>query len=469
MAAENERSVSIGTDVPRDGSSDITRRRSSAAPEKTTAPGGGPEAAPTPDHVSAAAASPLPRPPRTPSSVRHVVEVVERVERFDLRPVTPRASRPPSAPAPRATPSPEPRPQTSGGIPTPKGVGAAHEAPSSSSDPASQPSSAPPASRPPSYARPTPLTVDHVRTDLDALDSPSMTSDAPPPAADPVTTLLVELHRAAPGDVDQLGPRLRRWSAALLPELTRHFPGPTWFDRKLPHLRMPRASEASPLSAALVLLGADSTPHVEALLAHESPNVRFHAALVVTELREHTLLDSVAPLLLDDDLGVHQAARLAVEALRTSAAYPQVLVGLRRTAAQATAPQMSRVRSIDALADLGDPLALDVLVELLGDDDRAIARAAHDGLRRLTCHDLGTTRLAWRHWARSQGLRHRFDWLVDALEGRRPELRQRALNELRRISGRDFGVTDDAPRSAFIEAQPKFLRWWQAHVVTQAP
>ncbi len=194
--------------------------------------------------------------------------------------------------------------------------------------------------------------------------------------------------------------------------------------------------------------------------------MRFHAALVATELGEHALLGAVAPLLLDADPGVRQAARLAVETLRASAAYPQVLESLRHTAAQATAPQVGRVRSIEALADLGDASALDVLVELLGDDDRAIARAAHHGLRHLTCHDLGTMRLAWRQWARSQGLRHRFDWLVDALAERRPELRQRALYELRRISGCDFGVSDDASRSAFIEAQPKFLRWWQARVVT---
>lgn len=453
------RRVSGSTYVVRNAPSDIVRSRPSSAPPSGDGEG------PT-----------LPRPPRVPKLDAPVEEVVEHVERFDFAPVARRTSRPPSeAPRASAPPAPSSEPPASTAVVSSVHASAASASASTTSSTASsrtspgtalapRPSSAP-SPRPSSDIRsrvstPIPPRVERVRTELDALRSPSIVPEAPP--ADPVAALLLELCRCSPGDVERHRGRLERDADRLLPELARHFPGPVWFDRKMPYRRLPLASEASPLGAALTLFGERAVPHVEALLEHTSPDVRFHAVLVATELGRSELLAAVAQLLLDSDPGVRRAALVGVEGLRASSTYPHVLAGLRRTAAATTVQQVWRVRSIEALGELGDPLALDPLVELLGDDDRTIARAAHDALRRLTCHDLGTMRMSWRRWAKSQGRRHRFDWLVDALADRRPELRKMALQELRRVSGHDFGVTEDAPRSAFVDAQPKYVRWWQS-------
>lgn len=446
--------VSGSTYVVRNAPSDIVRSRPSSTPP--VGEGEGPT---------------LPRPPRVPKLDAPVEEVVEHVERFDFAPVARRTSRPPSE-TPRASapsaPSSEPRASTTPSSAVSSAASSSSTSTTSASAPstalAPRPSSAP-SPRPSSDVRsrvstPIPPRVERVRTELDALRSPSIVPEAPP--ADPVAALLLELCRCSPGDVERHRGRLERDADRLLPELARHFPGPVWFDRKMPYRRLPLASEASPLGAALTLFGERAVPHVEVLLEHSSPDVRFHAVLVATELGRPELLAAVAQLLLDADPGVRRAALVGVEGLRASSTYPHVLAGLRRTAAATTVQQVWRVRSIEALGELGDPLALDPLVELLGDDDRTIARAAHDALRRLTCHDLGTMRMSWRRWAKSQGRRHRFDWLVDALADRRPELRKMALQELRRVSGHDFGVTEDAPRSAFVDAQPKYVRWWQS-------
>ncbi|MCB9618536.1 MAG: hypothetical protein H6724_03680 [Sandaracinus sp.] len=453
--------MSGSTYVVRNAPSDIVRSRPSSAP-------------PADPRVEGRTSEPaLPPPPRMPKLGAPVEEVVERIERFDFAPVTPRSTRPPSVP-PRSTPAAERAPSV-----PPRATSEETRRVASPSTPRAPSDQAARVSRPPSdetfrtskvpsepaprarVSTPIPPRVDRVRTDLDALHSPSLAPEAPP-TVDPIATLLLELCRSSPGDVERLRPRLEREAARLLPELVRHFPGPVWFDRKMPYRRLPRASESSPLGAALAMLGDVAAPHVEELLVHASPDVRFHATLVATELGRPELLAAVAQLLLDADPGVRRAALGGVDALRASPTYPHILEGLRRTASTTTVQQVWRVRSIEALGDLGDALALDVLVELLGDDDRTIARAAHDGLRRLTCHDLGSMRITWRRWAKSQGRRHRFDWLVDALADRRPELRRMALQELRRVSGHDFGLTEDAPRTSFVDAQAKFLRWWQS-------
>jgi hypothetical protein len=456
MAAEKKRSVSGSTYVVRNAPSDIVRSRPSSAPP-----------------VGDGSAPHLPPPPRVPHLGGPIEEIVERVERFDFAPVVPRASRPPSAPPPERTsahPSVSPSP-SNGPSEAASSEAASSEADSSeaaSSEAASSEAASSEAGSPatptvrPRVSTPVPARVDRVRTDIDALHSRSIVPEEAPPSVDPIAALLLELCRLSPGEVERLRPRLERDADRLLPELVRHFPGPVWFDRRMPHRRLPRASEASPLAAALTLLGERACPHVEELLSHMSPGVRFHAALVATELDRPELLAAVAQLVLDADSGVRRAALVAVEALRASPNYPHILEGLRRTASSSTVQQVWRVRSVEALSELGDALALDALVELLGDDDRTIARAAHDALRRLTCHDLGSMRMAWRRWAKSQGRRHRFDWLVDALADRRPELRRMALSELVRASGHTFGLTEDSPRASFVDAQAKYLRWWQS-------
>ncbi|MBX3252233.1 MAG: hypothetical protein KF901_33985 [Myxococcales bacterium] len=309
-----------------------------------------------------------------------------------------------------------------------------------------------------------------MRTGLDALQARASTP--PAPTRDPIRAALEELCRLPPEESHRVLSRLVREPEACLPELARIFPGPTWFDRRLPYRRVPRAAEASPITAAMAAIGEPAVPHVLPLLKSESADQRFFAAIVVMDLGvrrlesgtkdTNDLLGPVAQLLLDADAGVRGAAREAVWALRSSSGYPAMLEGFRRCAADRGVQQVWRVRAIEALAELGDAMALDMLIEQLVDDDRTIARAAHESLRRLTCHDLGSMRMAWRRWSKSQGRRHRFDWLVDALADRREDLRIMALRELRRLSGESFGLTELSPRSACIEAQQKYLRWWQA-------
>lgn len=131
-------------------------------------------------------------------------------------------------------------------------------------------------------------------------------------------------------------------------------------------------------------------------------------------------------------------------------------VWLRNLLAGPKTSQQRRRRSMELLALFGDPRALTPLIDMLGDFDRSVARAAHEALRMLTCHDLGTMRSAWQRWAEKSQTRSRVDWLIEALADRRPELREGALTALTRITGHSFGVNLGDPRSNFLVAQEQF-------------
>lgn len=167
-------------------------------------------------------------------------------------------------------------------------------------------------------------------------------------------------------------------------------------------------------------------------------------------------LEFVRPLL---TVALDSAEPLRTQAQDTLAGYEGLLhngcVWLRDLLVTGTS-QHRRRRSMELLALFGDPRALSPLIDLLGDADRSIARAAHEALRTLTCHDLGTMRSAWQRWAEKSQTRSRIDWLIEALADRRPELREGALAVLTRITGHSFGVQLSDPRANFLVAQEQF-------------
>ncbi|MFK7998344.1 MAG: HEAT repeat domain-containing protein [Polyangiales bacterium] len=165
----------------------------------------------------------------------------------------------------------------------------------------------------------------------------------------------------------------------------------------------------------------------------------------------------VRPLLA---LALDAAEPLRSQARETVAGYEGLLhngcVWLRGLLVSSQTSQQRRRRSMELLAMFGDPRALAPFIDLLGDADRSIARAAHEALRTLTCHDLGNMRSAWQRWAEKSQTRSRIDWLIEALADRRPELREDALAALSRITGQSFGVKPGEPRPRFLVAQEQF-------------
>jgi len=247
---------------------------------------------------------------------------------------------------------------------------------------------------------------------------------------------------------------------AVLAAVEEHFPGPLWFDRR--HLKsLPTAIQVSALGCALVGYGELSVPALGRLLVDRGPEPRFYASLVCQGIADTRLLRPLGRVALGSDAGARTAALAALKAQAKLAGYQGLLAWMRQVAVGQKTRQVWRVRSLAALAALGDATALDVMLECLGERDRSIARAAHDALVVLTAHDFGTMRLQWRRWRKAQGNLPRVAWLIDGLSDRRDSIRRHALDELERISGIALNLPADAPRAAFLEARERFTRWWQ--------
>ncbi len=276
---------------------------------------------------------------------------------------------------------------------------------------------------------------------------------------------LQALAKAAPDEVFLSVEALRRFDDdEVIAALEKHFPGPLWFDRR--HLvSLPNAKQVSALGCALVSYGERAVPTLGRLLVDHGPEPRFYAALVAQGIADTRLLRPLGRVALGSDAGARTAALTALKQQSALAGYQGLLAWMRQVAVGQKTRQVWRIRSLAALAALGDATALDVMLECLGERDRSIARAAHEALVVLTAHDLGSMRLQWRRWRKAQGNLPRMAWLIDGLSDRRERIRRHALNELERISGIQLNLPADAPRSSFLEARERFTRWWQ----TSAP
>ncbi len=294
-----------------------------------------------------------------------------------------------------------------------------------------------------------------VRSPLDAVGSAA--PDVTP--QDPCERLLYELVTSGPESTEAWEAPLFRQADAMLPLLAEIFPGPLWFDRNRPHRGLPGGDVVGAVPRALVLLGERSRPWVATLQADPREHDRFHACLVAARLAHPELLDPLAHSLLEGEADVRMAAQHAVRSYGRAPEATQLLAALRVLAVSEGRRTVWRLRAIEALGALGDPAAPDALVELLAHGNRAMARAAHHALRRITAHDLGTLRQPWRRWLRNQRGRPRASWLVAALVDRRPELREHALSELERVARRGVDVAPEAPQRAWAEAQARYAVW----------
>ena len=66
----------------------------------------------------------------------------------------------------------------------------------------------------------------------------------------------------------------------------------------------------------------------------------------------------------------------------------------------------------------------------------------------------------WRSWFDEHRSLHRIEWLIDALHHRDQPLREAALEDLRRLTGEDFGGAGDDGRKERESLRERWVQWW---------
>lgn len=279
---------------------------------------------------------------------------------------------------------------------------------------------------------------------------------------DNVRALVDDLAHASPdGDAPSIDLLLRLGEAAL-PVLAQAFPGPLWFDRRGPHRKLPRGRDISGVARGIVAFRDRAAPYVRALLGATVPDRRFYALLVASEIPSGVLVEAIAHLTFDADLGIRA---LAVEILPKFASFPEFdaqLVSIRRTARIRGKDAERRLQAIALLAALRDAEAVQTLTDLLEDDDVAVRRACHGALVAITCEDLGDSSRRWGAWVERHQKEHRVEWLIEALTGSDDHLRARAGEELKALTQQYFGYHSGASRREREVVQAKYRSWWDA-------
>ncbi|MGB0679294.1 MAG: HEAT repeat domain-containing protein, partial [Polyangiales bacterium] len=277
-----------------------------------------------------------------------------------------------------------------------------------------------------------------------------------------VRTAVQTLCHASRDEAETQVQAVLRLGDAALPMLAQDFPGELWFEQVRDSRPLPRGDDLSALTRALVAFGDTAVPYVMALLERSDSDHRFYATLVAGELLCADLVTPLGARLFDSD---PEVAALAIATLRHArmfhTAFGALLRQVRITArSPGKSPQM-QLKAIHALGALGDNKALGLLLQLLAEGDKEVARQAQHSLVTLTCHDFGSSQRRWQQWVDRHGTRARLEWLMDALVTTSEQLRSQAGEELQELTRQYFGFHPQLSKREREVIRNKYLAWWQ--------
>jgi HEAT repeat protein len=168
----------------------------------------------------------------------------------------------------------------------------------------------------------------------------------------------------------------------------------------------------------------------------------------------------VVARIFDDSKRIRRAARLVAHILGEIAG-ATLITELDRIVRDPKASSARRVVTVEALGEMRDPLVVPVLLNTLGDEDEEVAMAVRKALLVVTRQDFGLDAKKWVAWWHANAMRHRIEWLIDALSHEATALRRAAGQELKAITEQYFGYYDDLPKKDREKAQQKYRDWWR--------
>jgi hypothetical protein len=251
---------------------------------------------------------------------------------------------------------------------------------------------------------------------------------------------------------------LRRGGEEVLAEIARRFPGRLKTDWRTRREPLPPAAQCGPLLAALAGW-REALPQLVSLAQSDDVEKRFWATFLISERP----FEDAWPTLVDRAFDEDPALRaLATSGLRRFASQPGFRDALARLNVELESSEPGRqLLAAEAAGILRDPGAVPALIHHVGSDDATLAEAAHRALFLITRQDFGRKRRKWLSWYEHNQPRHQIEWLIDALGSKEEEVRRSAEEDLRLLTGKDFGYLDGSSRSGREHVQRLWIRWWQ--------
>jgi len=274
--------------------------------------------------------------------------------------------------------------------------------------------------------------------------------------ADPELDALVEqLCQGNPRAAQDLA----RIGAPTLPRLMARFPGPVVSERAGPNSR---ASDCGPLLQALASIGSPAVPDIMRSSEDRDPGIRRWATLLLGEIPGPEACRAVVQRLADDVPRVHQAALDAARLLLGGPAANLFRKTLFEVAEQEDAQLTLRLRTLEHVARLKDSASVPRLIALLSLDTEPVVHKALWALTVITRHDFGRDVPAWTDWWQRHQSKHRFQWLIEALDHDDARLRKAAGDELQIEAKESFGYTEHQAQAERQEAQRRYREWWES-------
>ena len=217
------------------------------------------------------------------------------------------------------------------------------------------------------------------------------------------------------------------------------------------------AAQYGGLLELVIQLGSIAAELLIEKMSAPQRDVRFYATVCTAELRPRNAVFGLVERLFDQDFGVRATA---LEAL---AGYPMgdlahALVRVRRAIHSQDAEVVAAATA--AVVELGDTEAINDLIGAVERRDRG-GEHARRALVTITAEDFGPSERKWRKWYEGARKRHRVEWLIDGLSHKDDEIREIAINTLRRLTGEYFGYHHDLPRKERDAAAARWAAWWR--------
>ena len=268
---------------------------------------------------------------------------------------------------------------------------------------------------------------------------------------------LVDRVLADGGDEAAEAELLRQGQAAM-PAIMARFPGPVSVERGKVGEALLRPSECGPVLKLVAGQRKVALPFVLELLAGADSEKRYWATFLLTELHYPEAVHGAIDRLFDGEARTRRAARLALAAIARVS--PEAVVDELAKIAMDDAAGVRREVAVAVLGDLREPMAVPVLVHILGDAKGELAAWARKALLVTTRQDFGVDGRRWGAWWSANSTRHRVEWLIDSLDHETPEIRRAAGEELKALTKEYFGFADDLPSRERQRSQQRYRDWW---------